>query len=338
MQDTIILSLLQKYISNQCTEDELKLLLHWLKSSDDHACLDRVVKPFWDTIDHTITYPDEKREAELRTEVFLLLNKIKHKEAGFVSEVRSKNRLYGFYRIVAILIIALSVTFGLLTVLEDSQTSVTYTENISGEGEKKNLVLADGTTVVLNSGTKLRIPSNFNEEERVIEIAGEGFFEVAHNPDKPFIIKSKDAQVKVLGTSFDFKSYTEDDFISVTVSTGKVRVNVADQDLQLSLSPNEHLSINKIDGNIRKQAILENNYIKWIQGSLYFNKEPIQEVIKVINRTYNRKVILQCQNCNYVITGTHDNKSIEAVVEAICFTTGLHSRQEGNKIIIYDKL
>ena len=89
-----------------------------------------------------------------------------------------------------------------------------------------------------------------------------------------------------MGTSFDFKSYKEDEFIKLTVSTGKVRVNVADQDLQLAVSPNEHLSINKIDGNVRKESIEENNYIKWIHGSLYFNKEPIREVIKTINRTY----------------------------------------------------
>ena len=106
----------------------------------------------------------------------------------------------------------------------------------------------------------------------------------------------------------------------------------------MSVSPNEHLSVNKIDGNVSKETIQENNYIKWIQGSLYFNKEPIREVIKTINRTYNRKVILQCKNRDYKITGTHDNKSIEAVIEAICFTTGLHSRQEGDNIIIYDKL
>ena len=196
--------------------------------------------------------------------------------------------------------------------------------------------MADGTKVVLNSDTKLRIPSNFNKEERVIEMEGEGFFDVTPNPDKPFIIKSGETQVRVLGTSFDFKSYKEDDFIMLTVSTGKVRVNVADQDLQLSVSPNEHLSINKVDGNVRKETIRENNYIKWMQGSLYFNKEPIREVLKTINRTYNRQVVLQCRKCDYFITGTHDNKSIDAVIEAICFTTGLRSREEGDKIILYE--
>ncbi|MCD8270900.1 MAG: DUF4974 domain-containing protein [Parabacteroides sp.] len=55
-----------------------------------------------------------------------------------------------------------------------------------------------------------------------------------------------------------------------------------------------------------------------------------------MNRTYNRQVVLQCRKCDYFITGTHDNKSIDAVIEAICFTTGLRSREEGDKIILYE--
>lgn len=339
MKDTIIISLLQRYIKNQCSEQELRTLLHWLKSPDNHTELDLVVKPLWDTIDKKMSRPDNEREKELHEEVSLLLSGIKDKNKKTSNpRIRSKNRLNGFYRIAAILILAFSVTFGLLRVLDRPSPQLTYTENISNKGEKKNILLADGTKIILNSDTKLRIPGNFNKEERIIEIEGEGFFDVTPNPDKPFIIRSGETQIRVLGTSFNFKSYKEDDFIKLTVSTGKVRVNVADQDLQLSVSPNEHLSINKIDGNVSKETIQENNYIKWIQGSLYFNKEPIREVIKTINRTYNRKVILQCKNCDYKITGTHDNKSIEAVIEAICFTTGLHSRQEGDNIIIYDKL
>ena len=79
----------------------------------------------------------------------------------------------------------------------------------------------------------------------------------------------------------------------------------------------------------------ENDYIKWMNGILYFHKTPIKEVIKTIERTYNTKIILNCKNCNQIITGTHDNKSLKAVIDAVCFTTGLRSQQKGDKIIIY---
>lgn len=336
MQETIIISLLRKYVKDQCSEQELRTLLQWLKSSDHHIGFDWVVQPLWDAIDKDMPRPDEEGENELRQEVSSLLSEIRQQKTSD-SKVRSKNRLNGFYRVAAILILALSVTLGALKVLDRPQSVVTYVEKMSAKGETKSLLLADGTKVILNSDTKLIIPSNFNKEERIIELEGEGFFDVTPDPDKPFIIKSGDTRVKVLGTSFDFKSYKEDEFIKLTVSTGKVRVNMIDQDLQLAVSPNEHLSISKIDGNVRKESIEENNYIKWIHGSLYFNKEPIREVLKTINRTYNRKVILQCENCDYRITGTHDNKSIEAVIEAICFTTGLRSKREGGNIVLYEK-
>ncbi len=336
MQETIIISLLRKYVKDQCSEQELRTLLQWLKSSDHHIGFDWVVQPLWDAIDKDMPRPDEEGENELRQEVSSLLSEIRQQKTSD-SKVRSKNRLNGFYRVAAILILALSVTLGALKVLDRPQSVVTYVEKMSAKGETKSLLLADGTKVILNSDTKLIIPSNFNKEERIIELEGEGFFDVTPDPDKPFIIKSGETRVKVLGTSFDFKSYKEDEFIKLTVSTGKVRVNMIDQDLQLAVSPNEHLSISKIDGNVRKESIEENNYIKWIHGSLYFNKEPIREVLKTINRTYNRKVILQCENCDYRITGTHDNKSIEAVIEAICFTTGLRSKREGGNIVLYEK-
>ena len=336
MQETIIISLLRKYVKDQCSEQELRTLLQWLKSSDHHIGFDWVVQPLWDAIDKDMPRPDEEGENELRQEVSSLLSEIRQQKTSD-SKVRSKNRLNGFYRVAAILILALSVTLGALKVLDRPQSVVTYVEKMSAKGETKSLLLADGTKVILNSDTKLIIPSNFNKEEHIIELEGEGFFDVTPDPDKPFIIKSGETRVKVLGTSFDFKSYKEDEFIKLTVSTGKVRVNMIDQDLQLAVSPNEHLSISKIDGNVRKESIEENNYIKWIHGSLYFNKEPIREVLKTINRTYNRKVILQCENCDYRITGTHDNKSIEAVIEAICFTTGLRSKREGGNIVLYEK-
>jgi len=323
-------------MKDQCSEQELRILLQWLKSPDSRLDFDKGGQPFWNAVDKNMPRPNEEGENELLQEVSFLLSKIKQKNTSN-SDVRSKNRLNGFYRVAAILIFAISVTFGLLKVLDRPQSVVAYAEKISAKGEKKNLLLADGTKVILNSDTKLIIPSNFNKEERIVEMEGEGFFDVTPNPAKPFIIKSGEARVKVLGTSFDFKSYKEDEFIKLTVSTGKVRVNVANQDLQLAVLPNEHLSINKIDGNVRKESIEENNYIKWIHGSLYFNREPIREVIKTINRTYNRKVILQCEDCDYCITGTHDNKSIEAIIEAICFTTGLRSKREGGNIILYEK-
>lgn len=132
------------------------------------------------------------------------------------------------------------------------------------------------------------------------------------------------------------KSYKEDDYINVTVSTGKVLVDISRIDFRMRVAGMEHLSVRKTSGDIFKFKMQENKYNEWINGVLYFNREPLGEVVKTINRKYHKYVLLQCKECNHIITGTHDNKSLEAVIEAICFTTGLKSREDQNTIILYE--
>lgn len=332
--DFHIPSLLQKYIDNRCSEEEIHILLDWLKKTDDPDEFNRVSASLWNNLNERLEYPNEQHARELDREVSMLLNRIKQKEEKD-PVVRISFKKTVLYRIAAIALLAISISLGFYFFPDHEVLPVSVIEKTTSQGETWEYMLADGSRVVLNSESRLKIPENFNKDQRVLELEGEGYFDVTSNPEKPFIIISGGTEVKVLGTSFNLKAYPEDDLIGVTVSTGKVLVNMSDMDLRLRINPNEHLTVNKTNGDVNKETIDENNYIKWMDGFLYFNKEPIREVIKTINRKYTRKVIMDCPDCDYVIKGTHDNKSIEAVVEAICFTTKLRSRNEGNNIILY---
>ncbi len=123
---------------DQCTEQELRTFTQWLKSPDNHIDLDLVVQPLWDAIDKDMSHPNEERENELRREVSSLLSEIKQKNKFTSnSRVRSKNRLNGFYRVAAILILAFSVTLGLLKVLDRPQPVVTYAEKCLRKVKRK---------------------------------------------------------------------------------------------------------------------------------------------------------------------------------------------------------
>ena len=136
MEETTILSLLQKYIKDQCTEQELRTLLHWLKSSDNPVDLDLVIQPLWNAIDQNMARPDQERENELRKEVSSLLSTIKQGSKPVSNTgVGNKKYLTNFYRIAAMLVLAFSVTFGLLKVLDRSQP--VCRENIRERGEEK---------------------------------------------------------------------------------------------------------------------------------------------------------------------------------------------------------
>jgi len=329
-QDIDYSVLLQKYVSNVCTEPELRTLLHWLNSSDeDNQVFWSVSKSFWDGINSKETCPDDNQIASMESEVDSILRKIKLRRTKF--HIRN-----WAMRAAAVALLVIGIGTGFMLGNKHAEIPLYYTELSAQQGEKISYILHDGTKVTLNSGSTLTFRSDFGTNGRHIEMNGEGFFDVAKDPDKPFIIGSGNAEIKVIGTSFNVKSYSEDGFMAVTVSTGIVEVNIPAFNLQTHLSQNEHIWVNKETGETARSRLSENHYAEWTKGLLYFDKEPIREVIKTINRKYDRNVILQCDDCHQLISGTHDNKSLEAVVETICFTTGLKSRtDEKDNIILY---
>lgn len=336
--DEIIVLLLQKYIDNKCSKAELRIILNWLKSSENSQDFEFVSQNLWEKLDRQTSFPDEKRQKILNTEVDILLQHIKSKNTHIIQPTNTppSSRRIWIYRVAVIFLLMLSFGAGFY-LLKDKSGPVTYKEIYTNRGETKEYTLDDGTHIILNAESKVVIPSNYNQKNRHIEMTGEGFFDVAPNPQKPFIIKNGNTQVKVTGTSFNVKSYDEDDYINVTVSTGTVLVNVASQDLQLRVTPMEHLSIHKESGNLTKLSLSENKHINWIDGCLFFDKEPIREVIRTINRRYNSNVILRCKNyATKRISGTHDNKSLEAVIESICHTAELKHKKDGENIILYE--
>lgn len=334
VQHTNIIALLQKYIENECNEHELFVLLHWIKLSENHNDFNSVSDSLWNKLDGKFTYPNNKQIENIDREADILLKKIKFGQVSSLKKITIRQN--PIFRYASIILILLSLSMGYIWLHNTYITKeTTYSEVNVSRGEIKEHTLVDGTHIILNSGSKLRIPSDYNEKNRNIEIVGEAFFDVAPNPDKPFIITSGKTQVKVLGTSFNVKAYSEDNSIGVTVSTGKVLVSIPDIDLQLRVLPMEHLLVNKETSDITKLTLAENNYTRWVEGVLYFDKEPLKEVIKTISRKYEKTVQLRCQNCNPLISGRHDNKSLKAVIDAICFTTGLKSKEEGEYIILY---
>ncbi|MFT6359951.1 MAG: transmembrane sensor [Cyclobacteriaceae bacterium] len=103
---------------------------------------------------------------------------------------------------------------------------ITYIEKVNPTGQKSTTTLSDGTVVKLNSDSKLKFPKNFSDDIREVYFEGEAFFDVAKDASRPFIIKTNDLQVKVLGTSFNVKSFEEDNLVQIGVVTGRVSVQL----------------------------------------------------------------------------------------------------------------
>lgn len=126
----------------------------------------------------------------------------------------------------------------------------------------------------------------------------------------------------------------EDELIAVSVRTGKVEVDMPESVMRLL--PNEQVIVNNANGEILKKNEDAQKVTAWLQGGLYFNRTPISSVIHDLERMYNQEIVL---DPNVVfddyIYGEHDNKSLEAVLNAIQYSTGIRYRTEGNRIVLY---
>ncbi|MBD0400663.1 FecR family protein [Flammeovirga sp. EKP202] len=156
----------------------------------------------------------------------------------------------------------------------------------TGFGESKEIILADGTKVLLNSKSSLEYPAEFKGDFRKVNLIGEAFFDVTKDKEHPFIVNASDLEVTVLGTSFNVSNYAKDKENSVALLTGKVKLKNALNSDVTTLSPGQTYVIDK---EIQKGSVITENQLNrtsWLSGQVVFNYTSLKEVINKMERLY----------------------------------------------------
>ena len=152
-------------------------------------------------------------------------------------------------------------------------------------GQHVEIMLADGSKVWLNSGSTLTFPSKFNGKKRLVELDGEGFFEVKSDKEHPFIVSTSKYQVKAVGTSFNIYDYQDSPQFEATLLNGKVEVTTnAKKSSVVILTPNQRAAL--CQGVLEVKPIKNANNYLWRKGILYFN-EPLLEVFDKLQEYYD---------------------------------------------------
>ena len=153
-------------------------------------------------------------------------------------------------------------------------------------GGQFQITLADGTKVWLNSASSLRYPTSFPGEKRVVELTGEGYFEVAHNAKQPFLVKVNDMEVAVLGTHFNINSYSDEPSVKTTLLEGKVKVSKAGN--YILLNPGQQAVVSPLQNEIRiaNDVDLE-EVVAWKNGRFLFNSANIETIMRQVARWYD---------------------------------------------------
>lgn len=206
---------------------------------------------------------------------------------------------------------------------------------LTAQSQVLNKKLPDGSIISLNSNSKLTYPSKFNKAQRKVKLTGEAFFDIAHNSAQPFIIEAGSVLIEDIGTSFYVRYVADENKTEVVVKTGKVAVYNSDNPEQKTfLNPGEHGVFSSTNTNIVKLPENNENYIAWKTHKLNFENENLQDVIKVLERTYNKKIIYSPSISNCKITVSFNGQSLDAVLNVLKATLNLNIVQKQNYIEI----
>ena len=177
-------------------------------------------------------------------------------------------------------------------------------------GSRGKLILSDHTVVWLNAGSRLIYPSEFTGGEREVLLFGEAFFQVAKDKSKPFIVKTPDYRIKVLGTQFNVSAYLGDDVSQTVLTEGSIELNMNNKGLfghGVVLKPNELFSLNKRMNETNIQKVETAKYVLWKDGILKFENEDLSRVLKKIERYYDIQIRLSNpKDSSIIINGKLD--------------------------------
>ena len=318
-------NLLKRFVDGLYTRKDADDLLKHFHAGKYNTEISEAMDTVWEEMEEDEV--SSLQHQQYREEARLLLSRIRKPEKRF--------SFIPYLRYVAIVAVILSIGWGGFRLIRSNQEKVlTYTEVHVKNGEHKRVILPDGTSVTLNAGSYLRYPREFITDVRRIEMNGEAFFEVTRDEEKPFLIHTKDADVKVLGTSFNVKAFDMDEQLTVSVQTGKVQVDLPEA--MMRLLPDEQFVMDKTKGEFQKRNEDARLSTVWIKGGLYFNRTPIRTVVNELVRMYNRTIEFApgAEYYDYIY-GEHDNKSLEAVLKSIQYSTDIKYRIENDKIVLY---
>lgn len=215
-------------------------------------------------------------------------------------------------------------------------TENVYNQIIVPKGKHSSLLLADGTKLDINAGSRVVYPSRFKKDKREIYIEGEVFLDVKHDESAPFIVKTTHFDIEVLGTAFNVNAYKDDIKSSVALLRGIVKIK-GEHGGDLSLVPNELASIR--NGVIQgKERVNAEEYISWTKGVFILKNESLDDVFRKLERYFDQKIVLTGKMPVEPLCGKIDlNEGIQEVIRFISVTAPITVEEQDGIIYISPK-
>ena len=263
--------LLQKYISGNATEAEKRHITEWMQEKPENMREYMAQRKLYDiALWRTLPAVVEKKKAGKRFSVHTL----------WVERAKAA-------AVVAIVLLGTHYWDNKHQTVESSALQSIY----APAGQRTEIMLADGTKVWLNSRSTLTFPEKFKDNNRKVKLDGEGYFVVAKNKERPFIVETSKCNVKVLGTEFNVLAYAEDSVWETSLLKGAVEIQLSDPSAGvLKLEPNTMASLKGT--RLVKGRIKESDYFLWREGLLCFNDISVRDMIEKLKLYYGVDIVV----------------------------------------------
>lgn len=345
--------LLIKHIKGQTNANEAQEVINWIDKSQAN-------EDYYTSLLNAIAIVDISEETTLHNKETEI---IKAKENTKNNIERHIKNLYfnkkRFFHIITIAIAACILLFVSIGVniyqysdnKRNTSTSIALAEPITNvintyytnSGVKGRIILPDSSIVWLNSCSQITYPSKFATGHREIEFEGEGYFEVKKNPNSPMIVKTpKGMKIKVLGTKFMIKSYTDDNYEEATLISGKITIsNSLDnkaKGIETEMNPGETISFGKKLKQTHSYNVDTLKRSAWKRGELLFEQMPLKEVCKILERWHGVKIVVLDKSLySYTFTAEFGSESMTQIMELMKFTMPISYTINDNTIKIQKK-
>jgi transmembrane sensor len=325
---TYYVELIARYLAGEAEGDDLVFLSEWLKADPEHRRIFEEYRRTWMSaeqvrLESAIDLDREWEEMEKKLAPGLPATE----EGEEVKVIR-----FGYTRVlrIAALFILLAVpAWFLYRYFAKPEQKIFHANSTIAEN-----TLPDGSVVTLNTGSVIEYPARFTGKHRNVRLTGEAFFEVRHEPSRPFIVSGDRYNVEVIGTSFYVNTLFGSGTMEVIVKTGRVAVfNPETPDRKVMLSPGEQAEITLATGEIVTSRIPNENYLAWKTGKLVFTATPLYRIVEMLNKAYHADIrITDSRIADCLVTASFDNQPLESVLKVLQAT--LHIRiSEENGII-----
>ncbi|EHQ28132.1 FecR family protein [Mucilaginibacter paludis] len=213
-----------------------------------------------------------------------------------------------------------------------NQHELVFNTIATPRGGRYQVALPDGSQAWLNAASSIRFPTSFNGKERVVEITGEAYFEVAKNKEKPFIVKVNNSEIRVLGTHFNVNAYADEATIKTTLLEGAVQFTAGSS--HCLLKPGQQSELNK-NGQIKviPDADME-SALAWKNGMLHFEDVDISFVMRQLSRWYDIDVVYHNKTSDHFFVDLTARSKLSDVLKMMELTGRIKFDIQGKTVVV----